>query len=254
MPELRTPGDLSPRLEGKVALVTGAGRGIRACIARHLTGAGAQVWVTDKDAATAAATARSLGATSLTLDVRSRADFALAAEQLRAAHGRLDLLVNNAGVITSGAFDATTAEAWTELIDVNVGGIYNGVQALVPLMGRGGAIVNLASVSAARGGGAVGNLWYGASKAAVVAITTGLARELGPRGLRVNAVAPALVDTDMTHALLTAELKAKLAPRFPLGRWIDPDDVARLVTLLCSDSAACITGATVPVDAGFLST
>ena len=253
--ELQAGGSpASIRLHGRSALVTGAGRGIGACIARHLAAAGAAVWVSDKDAVTARATAAALGAQALQLDVRRPDDFVHAAAQIRSAHGRLDVLVNNAGVLTAGAFDATVPSDWDELLAVNLTGIYHAVQALVPLMQTGAAILNVASVSGQRGGGAVGNVWYGATKAALIALTSGLARELGPRGIRVNAVAPGVVDTEMTHALLTPEVHARALARFPLGRITTTDDVARMAVLLCSDAAAFVSGATLPVDGGFLCT
>jgi 3-oxoacyl-[acyl-carrier protein] reductase len=122
------------------------------------------------------------------------------------------------------------------------------------MRGTGASIINLSSVSHEKGGGIFGNVWYGATKAAVVAITKGLARDLGPRGIRVNAIAPAVVGTDMVGALLTAEVRERILARIPLGRIADPDDVARLAVFLVSDAASFITGETIAVDGGFLRT
>jgi 3-oxoacyl-[acyl-carrier protein] reductase len=170
--------------------------------------------------------------------------------------GALDVLVNNAGLLASGPFDQTGGEAWDRLLAVNVTGVFNCVQAAVPAMrGRAGAcIINIASVSHEKGGGAIGNVWYGATKAAVVAITRGLARELGPQGIRVNAIAPAVIETDMVSGALTPALREKILARIPLGRLADADDVARLAVYLASDAAAFITGETIAVDGGFLRT
>jgi 3-oxoacyl-[acyl-carrier protein] reductase len=154
--------------------------------------------------------------------------------------------------MTMGPFDATDPKAFRELVDTNLGGVFHCVQLFVPLLRKGGAIVNIASVSAARGGGAVGNVWYGATKAAVVALTTGLARELGPRGIRVNAISPAVIDTEMTHQALTEEVRARALARLPLGRLAERQDVADATVFLCSDAARFITGTTLPVDGGFL--
>ena len=186
------------------------------------------------------------------MDVTDRGSVKKCVEKI----GAIDVLVNNAGLLASGPFDQTSGEAWDRLVAVNVTGIFNCVQAAVPAMrGRAGAaIVNIASVSHEKGGGAIGNVWYGATKAAVVAMTKGLGRELGPQGIRVNAIAPGVMDTEMVRELLTPALREKLAARFPLGRFAEPDDVARLALFLASDAASFITGETIAVDGGFLRT
>ena len=233
------------RLDKKVALVTGAARGIGARIAANFADHGAVVYGADVGE----------GAT-LRLDVTDRGALRDAVERIRAAHGGIDVLVNNAGVLTTGAFDDTSAEQWDRLVAVNLTGIFNCVQAVVPAMrGRTGAsIINLASVSHEKGGGAFGNVWYGATKAGVVAMTRGLSRDLGPQAIRVNAIAPAVVGTDMVHPLLTAEARQRILARIPLGRIGEADDVARLAVFLASDAASFITGETVAVDGGFLRT
>jgi 3-oxoacyl-[acyl-carrier protein] reductase len=230
---------------GKVALVTGAARGIGAAIAAKLATHGARVYSAD-----VAPGAR------LRMDVRDRASVRAAVDTVEHEAGGLDILVNNAGVLATGPFDATTAETWDTLVAVNLTGVFHCVQEAVPAIRRrgGGAIVNIASVSHERGGGAFGNVWYGATKAAVVAITRGLARELGPERIRVNAIAPAVVATEMVRSLLTPEARERVLARIPLGRLASEDDVAELAVYLASDRASFITGETIAVDGGFLRT
>ena len=229
---------------GKIVLVTGGGRGIGESIAEHFNVAGARVYRGDiRDG-------------NLDLDVTDRASVAAAMEKIRAAHGGLDVLVNNAGLICVGPADRTPGEEWDRLVATNVTGLFNCIQAALPLMqGREGAsIVNIASVSAEKGGGAIGNVWYGTTKAAVVALTKGLGRELGPKGIRINAISPAVVDTRMTHDLLATGLGQKAIARIPLGRLATKADVARAAIFLASEAASFITGETIAVDGGFLRT
>jgi|SRR5688572_25928442 len=231
---------MANELAGRVALVTGAARGIGAAIADHLEGAGCAVHRGDLKGGT------------LALDVADRASVRAAFERI----GALDILVNNAGLLCTGPIEQTTGEEFDRLAAVNVTGVFNCVQAALPAMaGRKGAcILNIASVSSEKGGGAIGNVWYGTTKGAVVTMTRGLGRELGPKGIRVNAISPAVLDTEMVHELLTPERRARILARIPLGRLASADDVARLAVFLASDAAAFITGETIAVDGGFLRT
>ncbi len=230
---------------GRVVLVTGAGRGLGAKIAARFAEHGARVYASDVDPGAA-----------LLLDVTDRASIARAMERIERESGGLDVLVNNAGLLATGAFDATGPQAWDRLVAVNLTGVYNCVQAAVPSMRRRGrgAIVNIASVSHEKGGGAFGNVWYGATKAGVVAMTKGLGRELGPLGIRVNAIAPAVVATAMVNDLLSEEARARIVGRIPLGRLAEEDDVARAAIYLASDWSDFVTGETLAVDGGFLRT
>lgn len=232
-------------LKGRVALVTGAYRGVGARIAARFAEHGAIVHSADIDERAA-----------LRVDVRDRAGVRAAVERIERESGGLDILVNNAGLLANGPFDATTGEAWDNLVAVNLTGIYNCIQAAVPAMRRRGrgTIINVASVSHDRGGGAFGNVWYGATKAGVVAMTKGLGRELGPYAIRVNAIAPTVVATDMVRSLLTPEARERIVARIPLGRLAEEDDVARLAVFLASDWSDFITGETIAVDGGFLRT
>lgn len=236
---------MHPYLNGRVAFVTGAARGIGARIAARFAEHGADVYATDIDEHAA-----------LRVDVTDRAALRAAVERIVGERGGIDILVNNAGILTTGAFDATTGEDWDRLISVNLTGVFNCVQAVVPAMRerRGASIINIASVAAEKGGGAIGNVWYGATKAGVVAITRGLARELGPAGIRVNAISPAVIETDMVRGHLTADARKRMLARFPLGRFAAADDVAGVALFLASDAASFITGETIAVDGGFLRT
>jgi len=234
---------MQPGLEGRTALVTGAARGIGARIAERFEEQGLAVYRADLQ-------------TSFRMDVTDRAAVRAAVERVVRERGGIDVLVNNAGLLAAGPFDQTSGEAWDRLVAVNLTGVFNCIQAAVPAMrGRAGAaIINIASVAAEKGGGAIGNVWYGTTKAGVVAITRGLGRELGPQGIRVNAIAPGVIETDMVGDRLTPELREKLLARFPLGRFAQLDDVARLAVFLASDAASFITGETIAVDGGFLRT
>jgi NAD(P)-dependent dehydrogenase (short-subunit alcohol dehydrogenase family) len=231
----------------RVALVTGAQRGIGLSICEALMASGCLVWRVDKAEG-------SRGDRTVRADVRDRAALEALSACVMERDGGLDILVNNAGTMTTGPFAATAAPDFQEQLDTNIGGIFHCVQAFAPHLQRGGSIVNIASVSAERGGGAVGNVWYGATKAAVVALTAGLARELGSRGIRVNAISPAVIDTALTHDALTPDVRARALARLPLGRLAEAADVADAVVFLCSEQARFITGATLRVDGGFLTT
>jgi NAD(P)-dependent dehydrogenase (short-subunit alcohol dehydrogenase family) len=235
---------MADELRGKIALVTGAARGIGAAIAEHFEQAGCLVYRAD------------IAGEGLPLDITDRAAVRAAIERIVRERGGLDILVNNAGLLCTGPIDKTTGEEWDRLVAVNITGVFNCVQAALPaLRGRKGAtIINIASVSAEKGGGALGNVWYGTTKGAIVTMTRGLGRELGPQGIRVNAISPAVLDTGMVHDLLTPERRERIVARIPLGRLADADDVARLAVFLASDAASFITGETIAVDGGFLRT
>jgi len=231
--------------EARIALVTGAARGIGARIADRFEEAGYLVYRGDV----------AEGA-PLRMDVADRTSVRAAFARVRAERGGLDVLVNNAGLLAAGPFEETSGEAWDRLVAVNLTGVFNCVKEAVPLLrGRpGAAIINIASVSAEKGGGAMGNVWYGVTKAGVVAMTRGLARELGPSGIRVNAISPGVIDTYMVRERLTPEVRAKVLARFPLGRLATEDDVAGVAVFLASPAAGFVTGETMAVDGGFLRT
>jgi NAD(P)-dependent dehydrogenase (short-subunit alcohol dehydrogenase family) len=244
-------------LEGRTALVTGASRGIGAAAARALDQAGARVALVARDAGRLEATAGALGGSPLvvTADLReSLAPARIAADVLH-AFGGLDILVNNAAVAARLPTVDTGGDLIDEILAVNVRAPLLLIAAVVPSMmaaGRG-AIVNMSSVS-----GVIGTprrTAYAASKGALDAATRSLAIELGPSGIRVNSVAPGVVDTD-----LWAKNKAipgvveTIEAQTPLRRWAQPDDIADVVAFLCSDAARFITGETISVDGGMART
>src|SRR5881227_3754397 len=242
-------------LDGKVALVTGAGSGIGAAIAIALADEGCITYFgdTDVEAATRAAAGKR-ARRPIELDVGDAALLQRSAERIAAEHGRIDILVNNAGILATGSIvDATIAD-WDRVCRVNLSGVYYCCKAVLPFMleRKSGKIVNIASVSAAKGGGVFGNVLYGTTKAGVIALTKGLARDLAPFGINVNAVAPSVTETGMTGPLLSPERRLAVLSAIPLGRFASTADIARTVLFLASDVSAYITGDTIVVDGGYL--
>ena len=248
-------------LKGRVAVVTGGAAGIGEAIAGALALEGCVVEILDLNMSAAANAAASLmehglQARAMAVDVGDNAAVAEAFQQIAGGAGRVDILVNAAGLLSTGPMASLPAGEWDRISRVNVAGVLNCARAAIPTMTRQGCgrIVNIASVSAMRGGGSVGNTIYGATKAAVVALTMGLARELGPHGVTVNAIAPAVAETAMTRAALAEDVRQKILARIPLGRLATVADVADLTVFLASDRASFITGAVIAVDGGLLTT
>jgi 3-oxoacyl-[acyl-carrier protein] reductase len=233
-------------LEGKRALITGAARGIGRAIAAELKSAGAEVLCFDLPGTSENdEVAKEVGGRALYADV-TKAD---EVEKLIAEAGEIDILINNAGITRDGLLARMSEEDWRAVIDVNLTSVFLMCHAAIRGMmkRRAGAIVNLSSVVGLHGN--FGQTNYAASKAGILGFTKSLAREAGTRGVRVNAVAPGYIETRLTD-VLSDEVKQKMLASTSLGRFGQPEDIARAVRFLCSDEAAFITGEVLVVDGG----
>ena len=242
------------RLTGKAALITGAARGIGKAIAQRFAAEGAAVVVSDIDADEAAHAADAIRAgggeaAAFRLDVTMQEHAYAAVEFVRAHYGKLDVLVNNAGVTTRGAFLDMTLDAWERILRINLTGTMICGQAAARAMVAtgGGRIGNIASISGQRGGS--GRAAYGASKAGVINLTAVMAIELGRHNIRVNAIAPGPTDVESAHAN-SAQRQATLA-RMAISRAATPAEIAAAAVFLASDEASMVTGHVLNVDGGF---
>jgi 3-oxoacyl-[acyl-carrier protein] reductase len=243
-------------LTGRVAIITGAGRGIGAATACAFARHGAQVALLDRDGAGVAGTAKSIGlaggeALPFTVDVTDAFAVERLMDRIVEDWGRLDVLVNNAGVVHDAPLADVTDEEWTETLDTNLRAAMVCARAAVPhMIERGcGRILSAASVVARKG--SFGQTCYAASKGGVVALTRTWARELGPKGITANAVAPGLIDTETLKGIPEEEMAALVA-RLPAGRLGRADEVAAVYLFLASDLASFMNGAVVGVDGGLL--
>src|SRR3954467_4240567 len=230
---------LDLRLDGKVALVTGGARGIGAATVRLFAGHGARVLSLD---------------VTTGCDVTDQRAIMQAFAQAEREHGGIDFLVNNPGGANRQRATGLTREEWQPVIDLNVNAVFLCSRTAVPYMKKrgGGVIVNLASIMGFSGG-IFPNASYQASKGAVVNLTRALALEWAADNIRVNAVAPTFVRTDLTTPISSnPELMKRVMHHTPLGRLPEPDEIAAAILYLCSEPARCITGITLPVDSGFL--
>jgi 3alpha(or 20beta)-hydroxysteroid dehydrogenase len=231
------------KLDGKVVVVTGAARGQGAAEVDALVAAGALVVATD---VLDFAKPPGVGVTQRALDVTDEAGWASLAEWLGDEHGRVDALVNNAGVAARERLPDVSLDTWRRTFDINVTGPLLGIQALVPLMRPGSSIVNICSVAAMSGHAAAA---YTSSKWALRGLTRSASLELGERGIRVNAVMPGLVDTPLMADASPAFAEAALA-EIPLGRVGGPEDIAPTIVFLVSDDSAYYNGAELVIDGG----
>jgi 3-oxoacyl-[acyl-carrier protein] reductase len=241
----------SNRLEGKVALITGAARGIGRATAERMAREGALVVLADLDADAGTAAANSIGerARFVRADVSDRAQAQAMVDAAVEAFGRLDILVNNAGITRDASFRKMSEDQFDAVISVNLKGVYNAAQAAIePLKASSaGRILNAASVVAHNGN--FGQTNYVAAKAGVIGMTKTWARELGRYGITSNAVAPGFVQTEMIETVPEHVIGA-LTDRTPVGRLGSADDIAAAYAFLASDDAAFITGAVLNVDGG----
>ena len=237
-------------LDGRVALVTGGSRGIGSAISRELARGGARVAVNYRSGREAAeGIAGEIEGIAIGANVGDSAEAQELIDRVETEFGDLDILVNNAGVTRDTLIARMSDEDWDDVIDTNLRGAFNTCRAVSRRMlrRRSGAIVNLSSVVGVHGNPGQAN--YAASKAGIIGLTKALARELGVRGVRVNAIAPGYITTELTD-VLTEEQTGLILGNTPLGRLGSPEDVAAAVRFLCSDEAAFITGDVLLVDGG----
>ena len=246
-----------PVLEGRSTIVTGASRGIGRAVALALAGCGADLLVHGRDIAALDALADEIAALGrrvevMTGDVSDEAVAQAALAQAEAAFGQVDILVNNAGINSRSSTLDMTLEDWQRVLDVNLNGTLHFCRAVLPGMiaRRRGAIVNVSSTTAKTPHRNAAPA-YGASKAAVNYLTMHLAQEMAPHGIRVNAVCPGPVETDMTRQWAD-DYRTKVVASVPLGRLGEPSEIAGLVAFLASDAASFITGQTIDANGGTL--
>ena len=241
-------------LNGKYCIVTGAGKGIGKAIAkRFLMEEAAGVAILEWDLAAAEATAKELDPTgkkaiAIKCNIADSEMVKAAIDQTLAAFGRIDVLINNAGVTRDRIFHKMTDEEWHTVIDINLNGMYNMCKFVVPLMREqeSGSIVNISSTSLM---GNPGQANYAATKAAMQGFTRTMAKELGRKNVRMNCIAPGYIDTDMMRSVGEDKFNSAIA-RHPMNRMADPDEIATVAAFMCTDDASWVTGQTLMVSGG----
>ena len=231
-------------LEGKVALITGASRGIGKAIALKFASEGADIAYTDvkiNDETTAEIAALGVKVIAYTSNAADFADVHATVEKVLADFGRIDVLVNNAGITRDGLMLRMEEAQWDAVINVNLKSAYNFIHAVTPIMAkqRGGSIINMSSVVGVSGN--AGQCNYSASKAGLIGLAKSIAKEMGPRGIRANCIAPGFIVSDMTNALPEAVREA-WAKTIPLRRGGTPEEVAKVALFLASDLSSYVSG------------
>lgn len=247
-------------LHGKTALVTGASRGIGKGIALSLAAAGASVAVNfrskQEEAEQVVHTIKEMGADAFSVqaDVSKKDDVVRMMETVKQRFGHLNILVNNAGIVAMQPVDQISEAEWDQVLATNLKGQFLCIQSVLPIMTKGGRIVCIASIASGGVGVGFGNVaHYVASKGGVVAMVEDLAIELAPKGINVNAIAPGVIESDMTVGMLADEnTKQGFLKKIPKGRIGKPEDIGAAAVFLSSDEADYVTGITLYVDGGWL--
>jgi len=238
-------------LDGKVALVTGGARGQGAAEARIFAREGATVVITDVLDEAGEQTAGELGCEYHHLDVTSEAEWESVVADIIARHGRLDVLMNNAGIFKPAQLLNTSTEMWNQTVAINQTGVFLGMRTAAKAMveaGNGGSIINTSSIAGLEGG--FGATAYGATKWAVTGMTRTAAKELGKHGIRVNSIHPGAIVTDMITNMLEGGRDEKMISRQPIKRLGTPEDIAEMALFLASDRSSYCTGQQFTVDGG----
>lgn len=247
-------------LAGKKALVTGGSRGIGKGIVLALAAQGADVAVNfhsrPAEAEKVVAEVQALGRDAFPIqsDVSEFSAVKNIFSEIKNRWGKLDILVNNAGVVSMGPIDKLTEEDWDKVIDTNLKAHFLCIQQALPLMSIGGKIISISSIASGGVGVGFGNIaHYAASKGGVIGMVEDLAIELGPKGININAIAPGVIETDMTAGILGDEkTKSGMLARIPKGRFGQPEDIGAAAAFLASTAADYITGTVLYVDGGWL--
>ncbi len=243
-------------LKGKTAVITGAGapRGIGRAAARLFALQGAEVALVDFDKEALADASREFSSPHriYECDVSNRSEVHDTIAQIAVEFGKVDILINNAGVVSPSLIDEIDEAEFDHVMDTNVKGNFMVAQAIVPHLRaqKGGSIVCISSIAGQIGGGVFGRSHYATSKAGIMGMARAFARELAPEGIRVNAIAPGTIDNDFTKGGMTDEIKARIASNVPMGRLGTPEELANACLFLASDMSSYITGATLDVNGG----
>jgi NAD(P)-dependent dehydrogenase (short-subunit alcohol dehydrogenase family) len=244
-------------LKDKICVITGAGsaRGLGRATGKLFAEHGATIIALDIDLAMARETAglfKGRGHMALKCDVTKRKDCERAIARVIARHGRVDVLINNAGITAPNRLMDVSDDLYDRIMDINMRGCFHMTQAVVPFMRqrKTGSIANMSSVSAQRGGGVFGGTPYAAAKAAILGYTKACARELGPDNIRVNAICPSMIDTDITGGALSAEKKQAILDSIPMGRLGEATEVAGCYLFLASDLSSYVTGSEIDINGG----